>query len=226
LICDDHLLFAEAFAYVIEASGHDVVGCVVTPEAAADIAREQAPDVCFLDLTFRCDVRVDGVAMVKEASPSTCIVVLSGYVDPGIEARVRDAGATHCLSKATDMAALAREIGRLFTPQSTASIPWGRRGDNRWDAHPHARFLTQRERAVLQGLVDGESTARLASHLAMREATVRTHVQNVLGKLGAHSRVEAVAAALADGLASPAAAFDDRGYGSALGASGVRDDLM
>jgi DNA-binding NarL/FixJ family response regulator len=218
LICDDHRLFAEAFSYIIEASGHDVVGCVATPEAAADVAREEAPDVCFLDLTFRRDVRVDGVAMVKDASPSTCIVVLSAYVDHEIAERVRDAGASHCLSKATDIEALAQEIGRLFSPASTAAVPWQHRPDDRWDAHPHARFLTPRERTVLQGLVDGESTARLADRLAMREATVRTHVQNILAKLGVHSRVEAVAAAVADGLVSPATSFDDRRYEATPGA--------
>jgi DNA-binding NarL/FixJ family response regulator len=217
LICDDHRLFAEAFAYVVEASGHDVVGCVATPEDAADVAREEAPDVCFLDLTFRHDVRLDGVAMIKDASPSTCIVVLSGYVDHDIAERVRDAGASYCLSKAADIEALAQGIGRMFSPQSTAALAWDHRHDDRWDAHPNARFLTQRERAVLQALVDGESTAGLARHLAMREATVRTHVRNILGKLGVHSRVEAVAAAVADGLVSPATAFDDRRYGATPG---------
>lgn len=220
LICDDHRLFAEAFSYVIRASGHDVVGCATTPEAAADVARVERPDVCFLDLTFRRDVRVDGVTMVKRASPSTCIVVLSGYVDDDIAERVREAGASYCLSKGTDIDALAKEIGRLFSsrPAEAAARAWERHRSNRWDAHPHARFLTPRERAVLEGLVDGESTARLARRLDMREATVRTHVQNILGKLGVHSRVEAVAAAVADGLVSPSTSFDDRRYEAAPGA--------
>jgi two-component system nitrate/nitrite response regulator NarL len=55
--------------------------------------------------------------------------------------------------------------------------------------------LTTRENEVLEGLMDGESTKQLAARLGVSRATARTHVQSVLTKLGAHSRLEAVALA-------------------------------
>lgn len=218
LICDDHRLFAEALAFVVGATGHDVVGCVSTPEAGADVARATEPDVCLLDLAFGDTVRFDGITLVKTASPRTAIVVLSGYADDDLAERVRWAGAAHCLSKDCDIERVARDLDRLCGARRSADARWDVRPADHWDAHPLARFLTPRERAVLEGLAEGESTERLAQRLSMRGATVRTHVQSILGKLGVHSRVEAVALAIADGLVTPSSPFDDRGYRALPGA--------
>jgi DNA-binding CsgD family transcriptional regulator len=68
-----------------------------------------------------------------------------------------------------------------------------------------ASFLSAREREVLQFLVEGGSTHNIARQLGVTHSTARTHTQNVLTKVGCHSRIEAVAFAAAHGVAYPSA---------------------
>src|SRR5205085_12530049 len=68
------------------------------------------------------------------------------------------------------------------------------------DADELGRFLTDRERDVLARLVHGESGKQLARHMGIAYSTARTHIQNILAKLGVHSRLEAVAFAVEHGL--------------------------
>jgi two-component system nitrate/nitrite response regulator NarL len=71
---------------------------------------------------------------------------------------------------------------------------------SRGETHRLAAFLTAREREVLCGLVRGDDTYTLARSLGVSWATVRSHVQSVLNKLGVHSRLEAATVAVRDGL--------------------------
>jgi two-component system nitrate/nitrite response regulator NarL len=68
-----------------------------------------------------------------------------------------------------------------------------------------ASFLSQREREVLGFLVDGSDTHSVARQLGITHSTARTHIQNVLTKLGCHSRLEAVALAVRHGFGRPSA---------------------
>ncbi|HVD27795.1 MAG TPA: LuxR C-terminal-related transcriptional regulator, partial [Mycobacteriales bacterium] len=64
------------------------------------------------------------------------------------------------------------------------------------------RHLTRREREVLVMLVNGEATVAIAAKMGIREPTARSHIQNLLAKLGVHSRLEAVALAVRSGLSA------------------------
>src|SRR5205823_13559280 len=115
-------------------------------------------------------------------------------------------GATVCVRKSTDIDQLLDVVDRALDGppmttvagselRSVAAAPASRRP--KWDGGASlGRFLTDRERDVLQGLVQGESTKALVARLGAREGTVRTHVQSVLNKLGVHSRVAAIAFAV------------------------------
>jgi two-component system, NarL family, nitrate/nitrite response regulator NarL len=84
---------------------------------------------------------------------------------------------------------LKHDAGREPLPRRAHAD--ARPGTRRLEPHPHG--LTARECEVLAGLVRGESTKTLARRLSVSPATARTHVQNVLAKLGVHSRLQAVA---------------------------------
>lgn len=208
VICDDHRIFVESLAVLLEANGHDIVACASTPEEARAAVAAHRPDICLMDLVFPSGERVDGVRAVKEVSPATHVVVLSGFADARVDRRVRHAGATACIPKDCDVEVLARHLEAVCArdPRALArchaGAPAGGATDG-WDAHPLARFLTGREREVLQGLVNGDTTKQLARRLAIGPATVRTHIQSVLGKLGVHSRLEAVAVAIGASLVRP-----------------------
>jgi DNA-binding NarL/FixJ family response regulator len=207
LVCDDHRLLAESLAALLTQRGHRVVDCVETPEAALAAALAGPADVCLLDLNFPTGNGLDIIGGI--VSGGVKVVVLTGSSDPDIHTRALSAGASVCVRKTTDIDQLLDIIGGVLDASPVAA---GERSGSRralgveagttrhreeWDGGASlGRFLTDRERDVLEGLVRGESTKALVARLGAREGTVRTHVQSVLNKLGVHSRVAAVSFAV------------------------------
>ncbi len=205
LICDDHSLFAQALAVVLRNAGSANVECVNSPEAAVAAVASGDVDVCVMDLQFPSGSGVDGIAGVLAVSPETRVVVLTGSTDPDELGRAVDAGARGVAMKGDDVDRVVQTIERvhdgeivLNVPRLQLSIRSAR--DSRLDGDYLARFLTAREREVLERLVAGQSTADLARAMGVRYSTARTHIQNMLTKLGVHSKLEAVAFAVRNGV--------------------------
>ena len=129
--------------------------------------------------------------------------MLTGSADSSVALPAIDAGARGFARKDDDLDRIFQTIkqvhaGEIVTGPAGTRRPWP-------GAHPRrltnqgqnlARFLTSREREVLERLVRGESTATLARAMEVSYHTARTHIQNVLAKLGVHSKLEAVAFAV------------------------------
>lgn len=194
LLCDDHVMFLEALRTVLEREGYPVE-TTTRPDAAVDRVRNGGPvDVVVMDLSFPDASGVDGVARVLEHDPDACVVLLTASVDQDALRLARDAGAATVADKAQPLSVTTRLIGRLASDGSASvsgDIPAPRAPQRGAQA-----FLTRREREVLQRLVRGEGTQDIADELGVAFATARTHIQNVLDKLGVHSRLEAVALAV------------------------------
>lgn len=201
LICDDHRLFAEAFAFVLTASGHEVIGCVASPDEAVHTVAATDVDVCVMDLHFPTGCGVEGIARVVAASPTTRVVALTGSSEPLVLATAVDAGAHGVAVKEHDIHQVIHTVELVHAGEmvldprllSAKSEPLPADGGN-----GAARFLTVREREVLAHLVRGASTADLAEAMAVTYSTARTHIQNVLTKLGVHSKLEAIAFAVSN----------------------------
>lgn len=206
VICDDHRLFVDALAAVLTSRGCQVVARALQPDQAVAAVLANEVDVCVMDLSFPSSVGCDGLEgtrRVVEASPSTRVVMLTGSADSSIALPAIDAGARGFARKDDDLDRIVQTIkqvhaGEIVTGSTTARRPWpaanGRRLNNQ--GQNLARFLTSREREVLERLVRGESTATLARAMEVSYHTARTHIQNVLAKLGVHSKLEAVAFAV------------------------------
>lgn len=199
IVCDDHLVFAESLAVVFEARGHNVIGCVTHPEEAIKLAATEGCDVCLLDLEYPDADGIEAIEPLRSAAPGTRVIVLSGFLDPDRIRTVRAAGASACAVKNCDLGELVDMAEDIVAGRPSATV-LGRPSapaplvvEDRWQRDPQARFLTDREREVLEGLARGDSTQSLAVELGVSVATVRTHIQSLLSKLGVHSRVEAVA---------------------------------
>ena len=91
----------------------------------------------------------------------------------------------------------------VIQPERAAPLPVNTVRRHANDALRLASFLTLREREVLCGLVQGDDTNKLARSMGIASATARCHIQNVLTKLGVHSRLEAATSAVRYGLVSP-----------------------
>lgn len=208
LICDDHRLFAQALAVVLRARGHEVVACVTTPDDAISAVVTGDVDVCLMDLHFP-DLHlpdksaVEAMAEIVARSPRTRVVVLTGSSDPAELSRAIHAGARGLAAKDDEIHRVMDTMERVFegdvvlgSPVLRAGVPFPPRPAI--DTNALTRFLTRREREVLERLVAGQSTAEVARAMGVRYSTARTHIQNTLTKLGVHSKLEAVAFAISN----------------------------
>ncbi|MBW3548203.1 MAG: response regulator transcription factor [Actinobacteria bacterium] len=205
LICDDHRLFAEAFAYVLTASGHEVIGCVASPDQAVQTVTANDVDVCVMDLHFPTGSGVEGIARVLAASPGTRVVALTGNSEPLTLATAIDAGAHGVAVKEHDIHQVIRTVERVHAGEmvedacrSSATSGPNTSGNGNRNGNGVACGLTAREREVLGHLVHGASTVELAQAMTVSYSTARTHIQNVLTKLGVHSKLEAIAVAVSN----------------------------
>lgn len=209
LICDDHVVFADALALALEGRGETVSAVTRSvPQALAE-TRATGPDLVLMDLHFATGP--DGLAGIRalaELDPPPRIVLLSGGVDGRVLTEAVRAGANGVVSKAEPLEGVLRAI-QLVVAGGFYADPDVLRGSLRPapaeldEVQLSAQFLTSREREVLSRLVQGASTTELAEAMGVGPATIRTHVQAVLSKLGVRSRLEAVTLAVAHGLHEP-----------------------
>jgi two-component system, NarL family, nitrate/nitrite response regulator NarL len=194
-ICDDQRLLAEALTALFEREGHHVVAHVEDPGGADEAVAASGADLCVVDLSARSDAP-EAHAALGRLSSRVPVVAITEEGD-GAGRRAVDAGATAALPRSRsgdDLVRLVERVdaGHRHPVAAPTPAPRGR--------PDLLLFLTSREVDVLQGLVDGASTAGLARRLDVRPATVRAHLQSLFAKLGVHSRIEAVAFALEKGL--------------------------
>jgi two-component system nitrate/nitrite response regulator NarL len=198
VIGDDHSVFLDAMSAVLVQRGYQVTVARSVPDTIETVRRTQ-PDVCLIDRHFAGDNGITAITPMLAASPQTRVLVLSA--DPDTDG-IRDAlhaGASGYLHKTRGVSALTRAIERVQRGEVVVDVPRpapARPAARQDDAHRLAAFLTARERECLQLLVEGLDTAGIAMKLGVSAATVRTHIQSLMTKLGVHSRLEAASYAV------------------------------
>lgn len=195
LLCDDHQLFLEGLGVVFRSEGHQVHQ-TARPEEALWVASAARFDVCVMDLHFRQPsggagptTSLDAIVELMDRMP---VLVLTG--DAGAPSHLLLAGqGVAVVSKSVSLDSLLRAVEATSAGRSVPAAPLRH---SPTDRRLEGVLLTHREREVLEGLVRGWSTTRLAAELGVRPSTARTHVQTLLDKLGVHSRLEAVTVAV------------------------------
>ncbi|WP_307836103.1 response regulator transcription factor [Phycicoccus sonneratiae] len=205
VIVDDHLLVADAVASGLHGD-HGLAVLAVAGSCAEGLAqvRRHRPRVCLLDQRLPDGLGTDLVPRLLEASPETAVLLVTGDDTVDVLHRAVRAGVMGIVRKGQRVSALrdailraaegvtvlsARDVKRLLPPSG------GHRPGPGED-------LTPREREVLGLLVQGLAPREIASRLSISYATARNHVQSVIGKLGAHSTLEAVTIALRENIVS------------------------
>lgn len=205
VVCDDHALLLESMTLALTAQGQDVVGVARDPDAAVVAVAEQQPDICLLDVNFPGETGLSAIARLREASPATKVVMLSADSSPEVVAQAIEAGAAGFVRKDETVYRLVQALelaaeGHLAVEPDL--LQRALRSKGRDDGPLWAlSYLTDREWEVLRCIVDGLTTTEIARQLGVRGSTARTHVQNVLTKLGVHSRLQAAALVAAHGSA-------------------------
>jgi two-component system, NarL family, response regulator LiaR len=201
LIVDDHAVVRQGLrALLLTAEGIEVVGEATDGrEAIAEVERLN-PDVTLMDVVLP---HIDGPAAIRailQRDPEARIVALSGYdIDERILGALR-AGALGYLSKSSSREALLEAIRQVARGRASLPADLTRRLLTHLKPQTPNEALSDREVEILRQISKGLSNRQTAEQLNISEGTVRTHVSNILAKLGAENRVEATLFALRDGL--------------------------
>ena len=220
LIVDDHTMVREGLQALLAI--HDdmvVVGVAGDAEEAVKWAIREAPDVVMMDFRLGGRTGAEAAAEIRAATPGTAVVFLSADESEATLIAAVKAGAAGYLAKtaplrevvsairraaAGEMLIPARVLAALLTTESS------RAGDT--TGGPYGSTLTGRELEILQLTAEGVDSFGIAERLFIELTTVRWHVRNILEKLSAHSKLEAVARAAEHGLVHrPVAPLIDEG---------------
>jgi two-component system nitrate/nitrite response regulator NarL len=201
VIVDDHAVFAQALASVLaDQDGMTAVGTAYSVADGIALIEEVAPDVAVVDYRLRDGRGSDLVRTLHGSARDVRVVILTAAEDEAAFLDALDAGCAGYVTKDRPLeevvaAVTAAASGDVAVAPALLARTLSRLGRE----IPRAR-LTVREREVLELVAEGLSNKAIAAALSLRLNTVRNHVQNILTKLDAHSKLEAVAIATREGL--------------------------
>jgi DNA-binding NarL/FixJ family response regulator len=210
LICDDHRILTDALTMVVERDDdlELIAPAVHDPERAVELARTEPPDVVLMDIEFKGGMSgIEATRKIKEASPSTKVVIMTAHDDERLLVEAVEAGASGFLGKdepadeVLRAAKAAAEGEVLIDPAMLARLLHQVTKEREQKREVQALFatLTDREWDILRHLAKGRKNDDVAATLFISPQTVHTHVRNLLGKLRVHSKLEAVALAVRHG---------------------------
>jgi DNA-binding NarL/FixJ family response regulator len=207
MVVDDHPMWREGVSRDLAAAGYEVVAATGEGRQAVRIAPAARPDVVVLDLQLPDVSGVDVINGLLAARPGVRVLMLSASGEQQSVLDAVKAGATGYLLKSAALPEFLDAVRRtaagepVFTP-GLAGLVLGefRRLAVEPPAGGAAPKLTERETEVLRLVAKGLSYRQIAERLVLSHRTVQNHVQNTLGKLQLHNRVELTRYAIEQGL--------------------------
>ena len=195
LFVDDHLMVRRGLTAMLSVYDDlELVGETGNAEEAIRLCAELQPDVVLMDLLLPDTDGATTTEVIRRQSPSIQVIALTSFEDDELLRRVIQAGAIGYLLKnagADELVAAIRaaQAGRpTLAPEAMPALLHAVA-----QAAPPGTELTERERAVLALMVKGMSNGAIAEQLTLSLSTIRTHVTNILARLGVATRTEAVA---------------------------------
>jgi two-component system nitrate/nitrite response regulator NarL len=202
LLVEDHASFRQALAFMLEREpGFEVAEQVGSLAEARELDWEalENVEVAIVDLALPDG---DGLDLIEDFSsqPRTMTLVLSASLEPGRFARAVEAGASGVLHKSTPIKDIVEAVRKLRAGEALLSPAEvvemlrlvGRERQEEHAAQQAVERLTPREKEVLQALAEGLESREIAEKLNVTVETERTHMVNILHKLGVHSRLQAL----------------------------------
>lgn len=207
LVVDDHAIIRKGMRAVLElVPDIEMVGEAENGKQAIKLVLELNPDVILMDLMMP---EMDGIACIREVKaqrPDSRILVLTNFAGEEMIFPAIKAGAMGYHLKDSTPEALVEAIRQVFHGQSSLHPLIAKKLLEELSApseqRPSTDPLTQRELEVLRLIAQGYENHAIAAQLVVSEATVRTHVSNILGKLHLATRTQAALYALREGIAS------------------------
>lgn len=197
LIVDDHHIVRQGLVALLKTvPGFHVQAEAADGEQAVELFRKHRPDVTLMDLRLPKMNGVDAITKIRETAPGARIVVLTTFDGDEDIYRALQAGAKGYLLKGMDLTELSDAI-RTVHAGKTRIPP---RVAEKLAERMSGATLTSRELEVLKLIVAGKSNKDIGNALFISEATVKTHVNSLLSKLGVEDRTQAATTALQRGI--------------------------
>jgi DNA-binding NarL/FixJ family response regulator len=203
-LVDDHASFRQALAFMVEREDDMTVVGEAGSLAEARAGMNGRADVAVVDLSLPDGNGVDLVAEFRAATPEGGVMILTASNDRRDVARAVEAGAAGVVHKSAGIDEIIESLRRVCDGQTLlpaqelvellrmASVE----REQREQVGRRVQRLTPREREVLQALADGLNNKEIARRLSITVETQRTHMVNILGKLGVHSQLQALVFAI------------------------------
>ncbi|MFZ6030568.1 MAG: response regulator [Chloroflexota bacterium] len=202
MLVDDHTMVRRGLATFLRV--FDDLQLVGEAENGADAIRlcdEILPDVVLMDMVMPGMDGVNATRTIRQQFPSVQVLALTSFKEGDLIQNALEAGAIGYLLKDVSADELARAIRSAHTGRATLSPDAAQALVETANQPPVPGLdLTERERAVLALMVEGLNNTQIAGRLTVSPSTVKSHVSNILSKLGVTSRTEAVTLALRQGL--------------------------
>jgi two-component system nitrate/nitrite response regulator NarL len=192
-----HRLFLDALTEALSQEGVTVAAQATSPQDVLTAVALHEPDICLLAISFPHSSGLDVLRVIRRRYQTVKVVMLSDISDPAIVAAATDAGAAGFIWKEQRITGIVQTLTRVLAGERALGTAPAAPGAGRFgsqvvaDGYCLLQLLTLREQEVLMLMMEGQSTKQIARSLAIALSTARTHVQSVLVKLGAHSRLEA-----------------------------------
>jgi DNA-binding NarL/FixJ family response regulator len=197
LIVEDHQVVRQGFVALLRmVGGMDVVAEASSGTQAVELYRQHKPDVTLMDLRMPGMGGVETITAIREEFPDARVIVLTTFDGDEDIYRAIQAGARGYLLKGMSIDELVEAIQTVHRGRSKIPSAIAERLAERLSGNA----LTERETEVLKTIALGKSNKEIASILFISEATVKTHINNLLSKLGATDRTQAARIALQRGI--------------------------
>ncbi len=206
LIADDHMVVRQGLRMFLSLDPDlEIVGEAADGAEAVRKARELKPDVVLMDLLMPVMDGIAAIGAIRRELPDTEVLALTSVLEDASVVGAVKAGAIGYMLKDTHADELCRAIKAAAAGQVQLSPGAAARLMREVRVPDGPETLTERETEVLRLLAQGQSNKEIASTLTIGEKTVKTHVSNILSKLGVQSRTQAALYAVRIGLVSAGA---------------------
>ena len=203
MLVDDHTMVRRGLATILKIFDDlQLVGEAENGEDAIQLCAEVLPDVILMDMVLPMMDGETATRAIHQKFPQAQIIALSSFKEGSLIKKALEAGAIGYLLKNVSADDLAQAIRAAYAGRATLSPEATQALVETTNLQPKPGLdLTEREREVLALMIEGLSNMQIAGSLTVSPSTIKSHVSNILSKLGVASRTEAVTLALRNGLA-------------------------